>query len=120
MAPLWSPEASAAGSRAALLAHRDAGKSNLWMPEASADGNSAATIAMRKKGLSPEADYGYTQDGKKRALMAATGAVSGRRRAESSPIPVDLPSYPDSANSAQNALSAATIAHRPSVNVQKD
>ena len=92
----------------------------MWIPEASADGNSAANIAMRKKGLSPEVDYGYTQDGKKRALMAATGAVSGRRRAESSPIPVDLPSYPDSANSAQNALSAATIAHRPLVNVQKD
>lgn len=119
-APLWSPEASAAGSKAALLAHRDAGRLNLWIPEASADGNSAANIAMRKKGLSPGVDYGYTQDGKKRALMAATGAVSGRRRAESSPIPVDLPSYPDSANSAQNALSAATIAHRPSVNVQKD
>lgn len=119
-APLWSPEASAAGSKAALLAHRDAGRFNLWIPEASADGNSAANIAMRKKGLIPEVDYGYTQDGKKRALMAATGAVSGRRRAESSPVPVDLPSYPDSANSAQNALSAATIAHRPSVSVQKD
>lgn len=119
-APLWSPEASTAGSKAALLAHRDAGRLNLWIPEASVDGNSAANIAMRKKGLSPEVDYGYTQDGKKRALMAATGAVSGRRRAESSPIPVDLPSYPDSANSAQNALSAATIAHRPLVNIQKD
>ncbi|KAF2499447.1 hypothetical protein BU16DRAFT_480196 [Lophium mytilinum] len=115
MAPLWQPEASAAGSKAALLAANRGGKVDLWMPEASADGNSAANIAMRTKGLSPELDRGYTKDGSKRAMMAATGAVSEsarRKRAGSTPAP--LPSYPDSANSARNALSAATLAHRPS------
>ncbi|KAF2134054.1 hypothetical protein P153DRAFT_280341 [Dothidotthia symphoricarpi CBS 119687] len=115
MAPLWQPEASAAGSKAALLAHKDGVKLNLWTPQASAAGNSAANIAMRKKGLSPETDYGYTDDGRKRALVAATGAHStaGRKRANSTPAPPPL--YPDSKNSARNALNAATIAHSPSM-----
>lgn len=115
MAPLWQPEASAASSKAALLAHRDGGKLNLWMPEASAEGNSAANIAMRKKNLGPEVDYGYTDQGRKNAFTAATGAhsSSGRKRAQSNPAPVPL--YPDSKNSAKNALSAATIASSPSM-----
>ena len=115
MAPLWQPEASAAGSKAALLAHKDGVKTNLWQPEPHAFGNSAATIAMGKKGLSPNADWTSTEEGKKRALVAATGAVreSGRKRAISTPVPP--PIYPDSQNSARNALSAATIAHGPSL-----
>lgn len=119
MKPLWQPEASAAGSKAALLAHRDGGKLNLWQPEASADGNSAAIIAMRKTGLGPQIDYGYTDDGRKKALLAATGAhsASGRKRAQS--IPMSVPLYPDSKNSAKNALSAATIAHSPSMRASK-
>ncbi|KAJ4988361.1 hypothetical protein SVAN01_06139 [Stagonosporopsis vannaccii] len=119
MKPLWQPEASAAGSKAALLAHRDGGKLNLWQPEASADGNSAATIAMRKTGLGPQIDYGYTDDGRKKALLAATGAhsASGRKRAQS--IPMSVPLYPDSKNSAKNALNAATIAHSPSMRASK-
>lgn len=116
MAPLWQPEASAAGSKAALLAHRDGGKLNLWQPEASAEGNSAANIAMRKQGLGPGAvDYGYTDDGRKNAFTAATGAhaSSDRRRAQSVPAPPEI--YPDSRNSAKNALSAATLASSPSM-----
>lgn len=112
MAPLWQPELSAAGSKAALLAAKDGGKLDLWMPEATAEGNSAATLALRNKGLSPQLDYGYTPDGKKRALMAATGALS-RSRSGSTPAPA-VPEYPDAANSAHNALNAATVAHRPS------
>lgn len=120
MAPLWQPELSAAGSKAALLAHRDSTKLNLWMPEASADGNSAAGIAMRNKTLSPQPDYGYSDTGKRNALTAATGAVAARnrKRAESSPAP--LPNYPDAANSAHNSLTAATVAHRPSVKKPND
>lgn len=119
MKPLWQPEASAAGSKAALLAHRDGGKLNLWQPEASADGNSAATIAMRKTGLGPKVDYGVTEDGRSKALLAATGAhsASGRKRAQS--IPMSAPLYPDSKNSAKNALNAATIAHSPSMRASK-
>ncbi|KAF2630674.1 hypothetical protein BU25DRAFT_407953 [Macroventuria anomochaeta] len=119
MKPLWQPEASAAGSKAALLAHRDGGKLNLWQPEASAEGNSAANIAMRKTGLGPQIDYGYTEDGRKKALLAATGAhsASGRKRAQS--IPMSVPLYPDSKNSAKNALNAATVAHSPSMRASK-
>lgn len=112
MAPLWQPEMSAAGSKAALLAHKDGGKRDWWQPEATAEGNSAASQAM-KKNLSPQLDYGYTPDGRNRALMAATGAL-GRSRAGSTPN-APTPAYPDAANSAANALSAATMAHRPSV-----
>jgi hypothetical protein len=116
MAPLWQPEASAAGSKAALLAHRQGPKLDLWEPEASAAGNSAANIAFRKQGLGPGAvDYGYTDDGRKNALTAATGAnlSAGRKRAQSVPAPPET--YPDSRNSAKNALGAATLAHSASV-----
>ena len=111
-APLWQPEMSAAGSKAALLAAKHGAEVNIWRPEATAAGNSAAGQAMRKKNLSPEVDYGYTADGSSRALMAATDAMSGRKRSGSSPIV--QASYPDAKNSAVNALNAATLAHRPS------
>ncbi|KAH0347162.1 hypothetical protein KCU81_g3796, partial [Aureobasidium melanogenum] len=112
MAPLWKPELSSAGSKAALLAHRDGPKLNLWQPEASAEGNSAAGLAMSKGNLGPKLDYGYTEDGRKKALMAATGAL-GKSQSTRTP-PVEHPKYPDSANSAYNALNAATTANRPS------
>ncbi|PVI03803.1 hypothetical protein DM02DRAFT_218153 [Periconia macrospinosa] len=115
MQPLWKPEASAAGSKAALLAHRDAGKLNLWTPQPSTEGNSAATIAMGKKDLSPNVVLGSNEDQKRKALLAATGAVSssGRKRAQSTPA--SPPLYPDAGNSAKNALTAATMAHNPSL-----
>ncbi|KAF1929796.1 uncharacterized protein M421DRAFT_419578 [Didymella exigua CBS 183.55] len=119
MKPLWQPEASAAGSRAALLAHRDGGKLNLWQPEASAEGNSAANIAMRKTGLGPQIDYGYTEDGRNKALIAATGATSASNRKRAQSIPSSVSLYPDQKNSAKNALSAATIAHSPSMRASK-
>jgi hypothetical protein len=114
MAPLWKPETSAAGSKAALLAHKDGPKLNLWHPEASAEGNSAANIAMRNKNLGPKLDYGYTEDGHKKALMAATGAVTKSQSQSVKSPPVRHPQYPDSANSAHNALNAASVAHTPS------
>jgi hypothetical protein len=119
MKPLWQPEASAAGSKAALLAHRDGAKLNLWQPEPSSDGHSAANIAMRKTELGPNVQHGVTEDGRNKALLAATGAHSaaGRKRAQS--IPMSAPLYPDSKNSAKNALSAATIAHSPSMRGSK-
>lgn len=119
MAPIWQPEASAAGSKAALLAHKGGANLNLWTPEASAHGNSAATMAMKKSSPAPEVDDEHTEDRRKKALLAATGAVSssGRKRAQSTPAPPPL--YPDSENSAKNALSAATIAHTPSMKARK-
>ncbi|KAG8623193.1 hypothetical protein KVT40_008169 [Elsinoe batatas] len=121
MDPLWQPSMSAAGSKAALLAHKEGGKLQLWSPEASAAGNSAATQAFKNNTLSPKIDYGYTEDGRSKALLAATKSVkSSRARAGSVPTPAP-PAYPDSANSAYNALNAATKANRaPSTRGQED
>jgi Eisosome protein 1 len=104
MAPLWQPEASAAGSKAALLAAQAPGR-EWWQPTASKDGNSAAGIAMRNKNLSPQLDYGYTETGKNNSLLAARRSVKGRKRADSTPLPVE--SYPDQRRAGQNALAAA-------------
>lgn len=110
-APSWHPETSTAGSQAAALAAKDGGKVSTWRPETTQAGSSAAGQAMRAKGSSPQVDYGYTTEGNKRALMAATGAMSSsRKRAGSSPVVKS--SYPDSQNSAANALSAATFANK--------
>ena len=108
MAPLWHPELSAAGSKAALLAAEEGGDVKIWRPSPTDAGGSAAAQAMKAKGLSPQLDYGHTEDGGKRALMAATQSMTtGRRRAGSTPVePPAL--YPDSKNSAANALKAAT------------
>lgn len=116
MAPLWQPEQSAHGAKAALLAHRDGGKVEIWQPEASMWGNSAATQAMTKErtgGLAINLDYGHTELGRQGSLLAATGAMSSsRKRAESQPVVVKPNTYPDEANAASNALTAATSAHR--------
>lgn len=114
-AELWHPEHSAAGSKAALLAAKEGASVDIWRPSKSDYGNSAANIAVKvSSGLIPQADHGYTVDGKKKSLMAATGAMkSSRRRAGSTPVPVAR--YPDSANAASNALNAATLASRSSV-----
>ncbi|KAF4550312.1 Eisosome-like protein [Elsinoe fawcettii] len=121
MDPLWQPSMSTAGSKAALIAHKDGGKLQLWTPEASATGNSAAAQAFRNTALSPKVDYGYTEDGRSKALLAATKSVkSARARSGSMPTPVP-PKYPDSSNSAYNALNAATKANRaPSTRNQDD
>ena len=113
MAPLWHPEQTAAGSKAALLAQKEGGQVNIWKPASTDAGNSAAGQAMRTKGLSPRVDYGVTEEGEKKALLAATGAISGSRRRSGS-TPVVRSQYPDSENAAANALSAATIASSPS------
>ena len=84
---------------------------NIWKPDATAEGNSAAGQAMRTKSLSPEVDYGYTKDGSSRALLAATGAMAGKKQPVSK-TPKE-PLYPDAENSAANALKAATKAHKP-------
>ena len=110
-APLWKPETSSAGSKAAMIAANHGGKVNVWRPEATSAGNSAAGQAMRNKNLSPKVDFGYTTDGSNRALMAATGAMTGRKRAGSNPV-ITTP-YPDSGNAKANALNAATVANRP-------
>ncbi|MCJ1308895.1 hypothetical protein MMC25_002550 [Agyrium rufum] len=110
---IWKPSPSSAGGKAADSAFEKGGNVNIWRPTATQAGNKAADSALKNKNLSPVIDYGYTPDGRSRALMAATGALAGgRQRAGSSPIVTSA--YPDSKNSAANALNAATVAHRPS------
>lgn len=117
MAPLWQPEQSANGAKAALLASRGGGKVEIWQPEADSPwGNSAAAQAFKKYGagtLSPVLDYGHTELGRKGSLLAATGAMSnGRRRAQSISDPIVKPdTYPDESNATTNALRAAASAH---------
>lgn len=108
---------SAAGSRAALLAHQKGSDLNLWQPSASKDGNSAAALAMGNKTLSPQLDRGYTTQGKSNALLAATLSQKGNRPRAGSATTAPPSLYPDQANSARNALSAATVSHRSSVQV---
>ncbi|KAI9674525.1 MAG: hypothetical protein M1817_001863 [Caeruleum heppii] len=114
-ADLWHPELSAAGSKAALLAAQEGASVDIWRPSKSEYGSSAANLAVKaSSGLIPHIDYGYSADGKKKSLMAATGAMnSSRKRAGSTPV--SIARYPDSANAASNALNAATLASRSSV-----
>ena len=108
---IWQPTLSAAGSKAALQAQREGANVNIWRPEETDAGTSAAGQAMRMKGLSPQTDRGYTAEGGRRALVAATGAMSGsRKRADSTPS--TMPAYPDANNSTTNALRAATSVHK--------
>ena len=114
----WKPETSTTGSQAAVRAQKDGADVPLWQPTTSQNGLSAATLAMRKKDKSPvtpNIDRGFTETGKSNSLLAATQSASkGRTRADSTPVPAP-PRYPDSRNSASNALSAATISHRASI-----
>lgn len=120
MAPLWQPEASSAGAKAALLAHKGGANVEIWKPEEDpAWGNAAATQAMaanRKGELSPQLDYGHTAIGRQGSLMAATGAMStSRKRAGSTPTAAQTADrYPDESNAVANALSAATSASKGS------
>ncbi|KAI4155405.1 MAG: hypothetical protein LQ341_000197 [Variospora aurantia] len=112
-APLWQPEGSAAGSKAAHIAAKEGGHVNIWQPEPTTAGNSAAGQAMRARELGPQVFRGSTPNDSKKALIAATGAMSSnRRRAGSTPI-APPPTYPDAANSAANALKAAASVSRP-------
>lgn len=114
--PLWHPDSSAAGSKAAVIAAKDGGNVQVWHPVATQAGSSAAGQAMRVKGLKPQGDNGHTAEGSRKALIAATDAMSsGRKRAGSSPVVKS--NYPDSENSAANALSAANFANKPYVRV---
>jgi hypothetical protein len=117
MAPLWQPEANAASSKAAILAAQGKGR-DWWQPTASKEGNSAANIAMRNKNLSPQLDYGYTENGQKNSLLAARLSVKGRKRSESQPTPTEL--YPDARNARSNALNAASMANSSNSGLRAD
>ena len=111
MNPQWQPEASSDGAKAALLAHRGDNKVEIWKPEPTAWGNKAAKLAAKKSDTSSQ-DLGYiiTKHPRQGSLIAATSAVSNRRRADSTPAPPKPETYPDEANASTNALNAATSA----------
>ena len=121
MKELWRHEMSSSGSKAAVQAHKTGGKVDLWQPSGSSAGNSAAVLAMRRQqGLSPQVDRGYTDAGRNNSLLAATKSHDrGRQRAGSSPAPRP-PAFPDSRNSAHNALNAAAVSHRSSTKSAPD
>ena len=85
---------------------------NVYRPEATAAGSSAAEIAFRMKKTVPPMGKPATSDSSSRALMAATGAFSTRKRSGSTPEPSHA--YPGSERSSANALNAATKANNPS------
>ncbi|KAH7033301.1 uncharacterized protein B0I36DRAFT_321162, partial [Microdochium trichocladiopsis] len=110
MAPLWEPQASNHGAKAALLAAQGAKSTDAWKPAATADGQSAATMAFNSNASIPR--HMQTDNMQRHgSLHAAQGAIANRQRAISTPSP--RPNYPDEANAASNALAAATRAHKP-------
>lgn len=116
MASAWQPERNGAGSKtAAVLAAENANRvsdQRASMPP-SLWGNSAATQAFAAAGGGDRVEprEPMTELNRQKSLRAAKGAFAGDGRPRSSSSPIV---YPDSANAAANALSAATIAHRPS------
>ena len=103
MDPLWHPEASAAGSKAAMLAARNPTK----VEAAGAPRSKGSPSPSR--GPRHKAHGAQNEGASHKALLAATGAVSGRQRSESMPVPKYT--YPDATNSAANALKAAKKAN---------
>jgi Eisosome protein 1 len=110
MDPLWHPEMSRAGSKAAILAHRNTKSPDaIYTPLQTTHGQSAAGIAQSNN-FSPNAITSREppMSDHRKALMAATGAMSGsRRRADSAPIRPQTQPKPSNW-----ALQAATSSHR--------
>ncbi|KAI3323092.1 hypothetical protein HD806DRAFT_522834 [Xylariaceae sp. AK1471] len=111
-APAWEPVASSHGAKAALLAAQSATSHGAWKPSSTEDGVSAAALAFKSNRANTRSINSETLE-RHRSMVAAKGAVARRQRADSAPIPRE--SYPDEANAAANALSAATRAHRPAL-----
>ncbi len=108
MEPLWQPESSKAGSKAAIAAQRDSAPVDIWKAPETEQGSSAASSALHNQ-FSPPAitEREVSSDGRKKALLAATASMSsGRRRAESAP----MRPQPPQGNSAW-ALKAAGSVH---------
>lgn len=85
-------------------------------------GNTAANLAVsnskaKRPGTAtpPNTTFRPTDIDRHGSLMAATGAMANRRRADSAPKPAVRPSYPDQANARSNALRAATQAQSNSL-----
>lgn len=110
MNPLWQPELSAAGSRAALQAHENTTSPNVWKASESEHGLSAAGQAhAARKPTKPITEREVSASDHRKALLAATGAMSSsRKRSDSAPI------KPPPNPSAGWALKAAASTHKTS------
>ncbi|TGJ86170.1 hypothetical protein E0Z10_g2584 [Xylaria hypoxylon] len=104
------PVASSHGAKAALLAAQSAQSHGALKSPSTGDGVSAATQAFKSNRINSRSTKPVGVESH-RSLVAAKGAVARRYRSDSAPTPRE--SYPDEANAAANALSAATRAHRP-------
>lgn len=120
MPALPQPDRNPTNSKTAAVLAAENATSRVPAQRASTDasmwGNSAATQAFAAAtGGGVEPREPMTQLNRQKSLRAARGAFAreqARPRSASSPW-----IYPDSANAAANALSAATIAHRPSTTI---
>lgn len=113
MDPMWEHVPSEHSARAALLASQSVMSPRTTRPNVTDSGFSAANMAFksdRSGGATPTSNAHSRE--RQRSLLAAQEAMSSRQRAKSSPFP-SKESYPDEANAAANALSAAARAHRP-------
>ncbi|KAI1468459.1 uncharacterized protein F4812DRAFT_369778 [Daldinia caldariorum] len=111
LSPTWEPAPSQHSAKAALLASQSAmSATKPAKPTTPDQGHSAANLAFKSDRSVPGSAHGSPLE-HRRSLLAAKGAMANRQRAKSSPIPKET--YPDEANAAANALSAATHAHRP-------
>lgn len=113
MSPMWEPVPSEHSARAAILASQSVMSPRIARPNVTDSGFSAANTAFRsdRSGSASRTPNAHSLEHQK-SLLAAKGAMAHRQRAKSSPFP-SKESYPDEANAAANALSAATRAHRP-------
>ncbi|KAI1490345.1 hypothetical protein F5X96DRAFT_554212 [Biscogniauxia mediterranea] len=109
-APSREPGASSYGAKAALLASQAAKSAAAWKPSTTDYGFSAANLAFKSDRTTPRGVHADTVE-RQKSVLAAKGAVASRQRAKSNPTPKE--SYPDEANAAANALTAATRAHGP-------
>ncbi|KAI1075214.1 hypothetical protein F5B20DRAFT_390965 [Whalleya microplaca] len=112
LAPLPTSVPSQHGAKAALHASQSAKTSVSWKPTATDHGYSAANMAFRSD-RSFSRTSGVNNLEHRGSLLAAKGAMANRQRAKSTPTLKPKEAYPDEANAAANALSAATHAHRP-------
>ncbi|KAI0600520.1 hypothetical protein F4775DRAFT_546278 [Biscogniauxia sp. FL1348] len=110
LAPSREPVTSSYGAKAALLASQAAKSATVWKPSTTDYGFSAANLAFKSDRTTPRSVCADTVE-RQKSLLAAKGAVASRQRAQSNPTPKE--SYPDEANAAANALTAATRAHGP-------
>ncbi|KAI5862811.1 hypothetical protein GGS23DRAFT_597124 [Durotheca rogersii] len=112
--PTSEPKTGQRENKAALVASQSAMSTNTGRPPSVTHvppSHSAAGAALISTRDAPPASPHTSALGRRGSLLAAKGAMANRQRAKSTPVPRE--SYPDEANAAANALSAATRAHRP-------